>query len=218
MTTVCTTLFDQDTNPARILAGFVSMKTKPENTGDANMDADQQEVRRCLDGDSDAYARIVERHQSRVSSMMWRFTRQPVDHAELVQDVFVEVYRSLHRYKGRAPFEHWLSRIATRTGYRYWKRRQRDEVLIPIEEWDSAITWDPAELDPDQASENLFRLLASLPPRDRLVLTLRYFEDLDVAETAGRTGWSETMVKVQTHRARGKLKTLLEQSAREEKK
>jgi RNA polymerase sigma factor (sigma-70 family) len=54
-----------------------------------------------------------------------------------------------------------------------------------------------------------------MPPRDRLVLTLRYLEQCDVAETARRTGWTRTMVKVQTLRARNKLRKLIEQSGTE---
>ena len=177
-------------------------------------DSDLDQVRRILAGDQDTFARLMRRFQPRVSAMMWRFTRDPIVHVELVQDVFVEVYRSLDRYAGRAPFEHWLSRIATRTGYKHWKRKKREPDRVPVEEWDGAITWDPADLDPDRASAILYELLATLPPRDRRVLTLRYFEDLSVAETAHRTGWTETMVKVQSHRARTKLKALMEQTER----
>ena len=209
----CTTMRSGDAGPAWRMAGPAPMESgRVHGMDDAA--ADLRDIRRCLDGEQDAFAGIVERRQDRVSSMMWRFTRDPVDHRELVQDVFVEAYRSLRGYGGRAPFEHWLSRIATRTGYKYWKRRQRQEALAPLEEWDGAAERDPVDLAPEQASERLFGLLAALPPRDRLVLTLRYFEDLDVAETARRTGWSETMVKVQTHRARRKLRTLLETAER----
>jgi RNA polymerase sigma-70 factor (ECF subfamily) len=54
--------------------------------------------------------------------------------------------------------------------------------------------------------------LEQLPPRDRLVLTLLYLESRSVAEAAELAGWSESMVKVQAHRARQKLRALLEQS------
>jgi RNA polymerase sigma factor (sigma-70 family) len=53
-----------------------------------------------------------------------------------------------------------------------------------------------------------------LPHRDRLVLTLRYFEDMSTEEMAAATGWSAPMVKVQTYRARKKLKRLLDAQER----
>jgi DNA-directed RNA polymerase specialized sigma24 family protein len=54
-----------------------------------------------------------------------------------------------------------------------------------------------------------------MAPRDRLVLTLRYLEECDVVETARRTGWTKTMVKVQTLRARNRLRKLIERSGTE---
>jgi RNA polymerase sigma-70 factor (ECF subfamily) len=72
-----------------------------------------------------------------------------------------------------------------------------------------------SSVEADHAAELLHRLLAQMPPRDRLVLTLRYLDQCDVAETAQRTGWTRTMVKVQTLRARNKLRKLLEQSGAE---
>ena len=71
-------------------------------------------------------------------------------------------------------------------------------------------------MDPDEAAELIHKLLGLLSPRDRLILTLRYLEECSVAEAAKRTGWSKTMVKVQTWRARGKLKMLMEQTQKEE--
>lgn len=60
-------------------------------------------------------------------------------------------------------------------------------------------------LEAEEAARILHDVLATLPPRDRLVLTLQYFEALDTQAIARRTGWSRAMVKVQAHRARAKL-------------
>jgi RNA polymerase sigma-70 factor, ECF subfamily len=137
----------------------------------------------------------------------------------LVQDVFVEAYLSLNGYHGKAPFGHWLARISTRVGYRYWKEKARQKATEPfsIEEWDGVADEDEGleKLDPEQAAGVLHHVLAQLPPRDRLVLVLRYLEGCDVAETARRTGWTRAMVKVQALRARSKLKRLLERNERE---
>jgi len=72
-----------------------------------------------------------------------------------------------------------------------------------------------AVLEPDDAGALLHQILAQMAPRDRLVLTLRYLEQCDVVETARRTGWTKTMVKVQTMRARNRLRKLIEQSGTE---
>ncbi|MBN1360695.1 MAG: RNA polymerase sigma factor [Sedimentisphaerales bacterium] len=190
------------------------------NVGPEAMAGDAEDIRQSRQGDSDAYRRLVERYQDHVAQILWRFSRDRSIHEELVQDVFVEAYLSLNTYHGRAPLSHWLARIATRVGYRYWKEKARQKAAEPfsLEEWDQVAADDDEMLDriePDRAADILHRLLAQLPPRDRLVLMMRYIEGCDVAETARRTGWTKTMVKVQALRARNKLKKLLERSEME---
>jgi RNA polymerase sigma-70 factor (ECF subfamily) len=178
---------------------------------------DLDDIRGSLDGDGDAYARLVKRHQPKVASQLWRFTRDKSHHEELVQDVFVEAFLSLKSYRGEAPFEHWLARLTTTVGYRYWKKRarERDQPHVPIEEWHRIAEEKVEAIDPSKAADLLHSLLGRLPPRDRLVLTLRYVEDLSVEETADRTGWTQTMVKVQAWRGRKKLKKLLKEAGLE---
>jgi RNA polymerase sigma-70 factor (ECF subfamily) len=179
--------------------------------------ADLEDARDSLEGDSEAYRRLVERHQAYVGQILWRFSRDRRVHEELVQDVFVEAYLSLDSYRAEAPFAHWLARIATRVGYRYWKRtkRQRKRESFTFEEWDQVLAEPSDRMDPSRAAALVHELLAQLAPRDRLVLTLRYLQELDVAEAARRTGWSKTMVKVQTWRALKKLQKIAEQVGKE---
>ena len=174
---------------------------------------EHEDIRRSQQGDSEAYRRLIQRHQDHISKLLWRFTRDTNSHEELVQETFVQAYLSLRTYKAKAPFEHWLARIATRVGYHFWRDRQRHQHTEMLdEEWDSLAGEDAAAMTPEEAAELLHRLLAQLPARDRLVLTLRYLEQCDVAETARRTGWNPTMVKVQSHRAKQKLKALAEKA------
>ena len=171
---------------------------------------DLQDIRATLDGDGDAYARIVGRYQKNITGRMWRFTRDRNQLEELVNDVFVEAYISLRGYRADAPFEHWLNSIATRTGYRFWKKQKTRACReTPLQDWDAVVSGN-AEIEAAEAAELVHSLLAQLPARDRLVLTLMYLEELSVAEIAEETGWSRIMVKVQAHRARKKLKQLLE--------
>ena len=72
---------------------------------------------------------------------------------------------------------------------------------------------EPTGYSAGEAGELVHRALATLAPRDRLVLTLMHLEGQSVAEVAGSTGWSATMVKVQAWRARARLKKALEQIA-----
>jgi RNA polymerase sigma-70 factor (ECF subfamily) len=192
-----------------------ALHAEPEGAAARPASDDWEDVQRTRGGDPDAYRRLIERHQDHVGRILWRFSRNRGVHEELVQDVFVEAYLSLSGYRSKAPFAHWLARIATRVGYRYWKEKARGWQAEPFDlrAWEEAVSDGRAggSVAPDQAAELLHRLLEQMPPRDRLVLTLRYLDQCDVAETAQRTGWTRTMVKVQTLRARNKLRKLMEQ-------
>ena len=203
-----------DVNAAASLELAGTLPTTRDRFADRGAAADLRTIRLVLGGDGNAYRALIERHQKRVAGMMWRFSRDREVHEELVQEVFVQAYESLPRYRAQAPFEHWLARIATRVGYRHWKRERRAPETVPIEEWRDAPDESVEELEPEEAGERLHALLGQLPPRDRLVLTLRYVDDRSVEETAALTGWSETMVKVQAWRARGKLRALFERAER----
>jgi RNA polymerase sigma-70 factor (ECF subfamily) len=175
--------------------------------------SDQADVARSLQGDGEAFARLIRRYQGQAAADLSRFTRDPRTLDELTQDVFVQAYYGLRTYRAEAPFGHWLRKITVRVGYRFLKevakRRARGEIEAGEEIPDAARA--PAD-SPEEAAERVTALLERLPPRDRLVLTLMYLDDLSVAEIADRTGWSQIMVKVQAFRARQRLKKILKEA------
>lgn len=202
---------------ARVKLSSLALQVSPEPTWGPTVITvsieDARDIQAGLDGDGDAYARLVRRYQGEIARYMWRFSRDARTCEELVQDVFVEAFFSLRTYRGRSPFLHWLRRIATRVGYRYWRMRSdKQATAVGLgSDGQSVPLACPAEASPQEAAELVQHVLAKLPPRDRLVLTLMYLEELPVARVAELTGWTKTMVKVQAHRARAKLKRLLDE-------
>jgi RNA polymerase sigma-70 factor (ECF subfamily) len=173
-------------------------------------DAVTADVRASLCGDGDAYARIIRRYQGVIARRMTRFARDGATVEELVHDVFVEAYFSLGKFRANAPLEHWLQRIATRVGYRYWKRQSRTRAMsFDDKRHDREVISEPGATA--DTAEQVVAILEQLAPRDRLVLTLLYLEDHSVAKAAELAGWSQTMVKVQAYRARKKVRKLLGQ-------
>jgi len=175
--------------------------------------ADWADVAASVRGDDEAYGRLVQRYEKPITGLLWRFTRDPTQCEELVQQVFVEAYFSLKTYRGDAPLLHWLRKVATRTGYRFWREKAKEpqETLLPefdvLEEIEAA---EEDRIDPAEAAMVLQTLLARLPPDDRLVLTLMYFEECGTQEIAERMGWSRAKVKTQALRARRKMKEIAE--------
>lgn len=175
---------------------------------------DWADVQASTQGDGEAFARLIGRHQQPVAGFLWRFTRDRRQWEELTQDTFVEAYFSLRTFRGQAPLAHWLRRIATRVGYRYWTQQGRARAEVAALAAMPPRGEEAAPSDAGEAAALVHSLLAEMAPRDRLALTLHYLEGSPIAEIARLTGWSQALVKVQLHRARKRLKKRLEQRER----
>lgn len=177
------------------------------------IDNDRVDIEASINGNGEAYARLVKRYEPLISQQMWRFTRDEEQLEHLVQDVFVEAYYSLRSYKWKAPFLHWLRRIATRVGYRFWKEISREKKYLDYGNEAHLDSFPAPELQsPSEAAEYLYRIFSDLPTDDRIVLTLLYFEECSTKEIAERLKWSQSLVKVRAFRARKKLKKMLERA------
>lgn len=173
-------------------------------------DEDAALVDRARRGDEQAFAALVRRHERRVFRLAGRFFRHRQEVEEVAQETFLRVWTKLDTFRADAPFEHWLTRLTLRCAYDQLRRRRPDQdpkVEPPAEDLRA-----PA-VDPD-ATLLAGRLLAALSPADRLVLILLETEGWSVAEIAERIGWSKVNVKVRAHRARHKLRRLLEEPPR----
>ena len=171
---------------------------------------DCNDIQACLDGDNEAYRRLVQRYQAPIAALMWRFSTDRNVCEMLVQDVFVEAYFSLKTYKGKGPFLHWLKKIAARTGYRFWKQQEKQRIFVPLQDFDALEIKQDEPIEPQKASEILRGLLGQLPRQHKLVLTLMYFDGCSTEEIARRMGWTRAAVKMRALRARKKMKKIAE--------
>jgi RNA polymerase sigma-70 factor (ECF subfamily) len=179
---------------------------------------DLDDIARILAGEKEVFARLVERHGAAVAGQMRNFSPNPAVVDELAHDVFVEAYLHLAEYRREAPFRHWLARIATITGYRYWKTRERGGRNLPFdEERDDAVRRNGERGDPDAAAALLHAMLSELPEADRLLLGMMYMERCGQKEMALRLGCSKTAVAVRIFRAKKKLRRLGEDKRWKEK-
>lgn len=187
---------------------------------------DCEVIRRVLQGEVDRFAELIDRYQQHVTRITNRHV--PSDRvAEIAHDVFVRAYTSLSSFSGRTPFEHWLSRVAVRTCYDFWRARRREALPVSALSTEHQAWMDhvlAAESDDQfreqarrqEAAELLQWALGHLSAENRLVLTLVHLEGYSVREAAGLLGWSVVNVKVRAHRARQMLRTLLLERTRQE--
>jgi len=169
--------------------------------------SDERLIQSTLAGDDEAFAALVARHKRRILGIVARFARNDHDLDDLAQEVFVKAYQNLAKFRGDAPFEHWVSRIGMRTCYDHLRRTKHDREAVALDDVPLA-TED--NLAPQRAREVLDFALAQLAAEERLVITLLELEEKTVREIADLTGWSESNVKVRAFRARQRLKTILE--------
>ena len=180
---------------------------------------DLEIIHRVLRGEIDLFAELITRYQQHVAGIVGRHV--PRDRvAEVAHDAFVRAYGGLAGYSGQAPFEHWLSRIAVRTCYQFWRAMRREELPV------SALSEEPLQwMEQVLASESDDRFreqvkrreteelsqwaLGHLSAENRLVLSLMYLDGHSAREAAGLLGWSVAKVKVRAYRARQTLRTLL---------
>ncbi|NQU11713.1 sigma-70 family RNA polymerase sigma factor, partial [bacterium] len=96
------------------------------------MEPDPEEVdwiRRTREGDADAFAELVRRYQRLIHALTYRMTGSPADAEDLAQEIFLQAYRRLDRFRGDAKFSSWLYRIGVNTCLNWRKSRQRRQQL-----------------------------------------------------------------------------------------
>jgi RNA polymerase sigma-70 factor (ECF subfamily) len=189
------------------------------STETANDDAELLE--RIRGGATDDFAELVRRHQSRVFAILHRYERDAHKVEDLAQETFLKAWRALGQFDGRAPFEHWLSRVAARVALDHLRKekRRQNEIGLP-ELGDDALDWlrnddEKSELDARSAAELLELAMRELSPADRLVITMQELEGRSVKEIAVAMGASGVAVRVRAMRARSKLRQALEKIAKE---
>src|SRR5205814_7714172 len=176
-----------------------------------------------LKGDAASFEPLVHKYSPRIFATARRYARRESEVEDIVQEVWFKSFQKLASFRGDAPFEHWLMRLAVRTCYDFLRAHQRNREMSLADFTDEHTNWlDHFAANPADASENaaaarelVEKLLAQLSPAARLVITLLEIEDRSVKEVAALTGWSVPVVKIRAFRARAEMRKCLEKLARE---
>ena len=176
---------------------------------------DAELLDRIRRGALDDFGEIVRRHQAQVFVILHRYERDFQKVEDLAQETFLKAWRFLDRYDGRAPFNHWLSKIALRVALDHLRRQKRIRAEIALNDLgEDALEWlhDPGEqreLGARQAAELLDVAMRELSPEDRQVITLMEIEGRSVKEVCQLTDSSSAAVRVRAFRARARLRKAL---------
>ncbi|HAM50212.1 MAG TPA: RNA polymerase sigma factor [Nitrospiraceae bacterium] len=184
----------------------ISETIKPEEVPE-----DRRLIEAVLSGDDEAFAELVRRYKRKVFTIVAWHVWKSDELDDLCQEIFIKVYQNLKKYRGDAPFEHWLSKIAVNACYDALRKQRHQKNNIPLDDVAFSLS-DPASegIQSNRAGEILKHAMAKLRPEDRLVVTLLNLEERSIREISALTGWSEAKVKVRAFRARKELKRILE--------
>jgi RNA polymerase sigma-70 factor, ECF subfamily len=160
-------------------------------------------------GDRDAFAALVREHQSMVFSIAFNYLRDEGAAEELAQEVFLELFQKIVSIESAAHLTFWLRKVATHRCIDYARRRKNRPgvALEDIPEPSSA----PSTVDPF-LSGALQKLTASLPEKPRMVVLLRFQEDLDPSEIATVLEMPVNTVKSHLQRSLAVLREKLERT------
>lgn len=170
---------------------------------------DRRDATRVLAGDTRAFEGIVQRWQTPLINLAYRFCRDRGRAEEMAQEAFLRAYRNLGSWRQESAFSTWLFALAT--NLYCTELRRHPAVTLPFDEVHEPA--DPGAIDGgleqrDQSAA-IHKAVQTLPPKYREVLTLFYFHEMDVPAAARSLGLPEGTVKAHLFRARNLLRDKL---------
>ena len=186
-------------------------------------------VRRCIDGDSGAWAEMVRAHQKRVYGLCYRFTGNASDAEDLTQDVFLKVYSNLGSFDAaRGSLPVWIATMTRNLLVDNFRRTKNQRATSSLDDgWDQTEELKPTDrlMAPGPTPHEMAarkelahmvqEALAKVSVELREAVILRDLQDLDYKEIAQVLGIPEGTVKSRISRGRAELARLLERNQQE---
>ena len=182
---------------------------------------DEALIAAALKGSAYAWEKLVKRYESRIFNYGVRITGNTSDAMDLTQEVFLGIYRNLHRFRGDAKFSSWIFRIAHNKAVDINRRKRLTTTLALTnnDEPDFLETvagdnrYEPdKKLVDQQANSRVISMLARLSLEQRLVIELKIYQSLTFEEIADMQGVSANTAKTRFYTALKKLKAVSEEN------
>lgn len=176
---------------------------------------DQYIINQVIEGDTKAFSILVDRYKDLVFTLAIRMLKQREEAEEVSQDVFVKVFKSLHKFKGDSKLSTWIYKVTYNTCLDAIKKHKRKHIEVKIDKYDAydiEVIDDAFEkLADDDRQKAVKSCVEALASEDSFILTLYYFEELSLDEIAKITALKANNVKVKLHRARKRLAVIMKQ-------
>ena len=169
-------------------------------------------VVRCQAGDPAALRALFERERSRVHALLFRVVGSNTHMDDLLQETFLQVFRSLPSFRGESSLRTWIDRCAVRVAYAHFAKKARVPGLECVQDVDAQVPSAEERTSMREAVRRLYAELDRLEPRQRTAFTLFAIENRSLREVAEIMESTLTTAKVRVWRAR----RALEQRARKD--
>jgi RNA polymerase sigma factor (sigma-70 family) len=171
-------------------------------------------IDKVLEGNTNAYSVIVERHKNRVYNLAFRICCNHEEAEEISQDSFLKAYRALGSFKRKSSFSTWLYRIVYNTAISCVRTKRREVLSLEDFPVDAADFTGTGTTEEDAENEYRRSLLnfafQKISDEERSLITLHYYEEMSTEEMSDVTGIGKSNIKVKLFRARQKMLQIIE--------
>ena len=180
---------------------------------------DDQLVERVKGGDTKAFEELVIRHQKAVYYFVLRILKNPLDAEDTVQKIFLLAYENIKGFRADSTFKTWIYRIGINQCHNYF-RQSKNREFISVDE----IQVTDSKADPEgdfsdrERLSNLRKEVERLPFKQRMVVSLRIYQELSFEEIGKTLKIGTNSAKVNFHHALEKLKGGIKTERDEKKK
>ncbi|WP_026377417.1 RNA polymerase sigma factor [Aestuariibacter salexigens] len=171
---------------------------------------DEQLITSALAGNKRAWLGLISRYEKSIYNYGVRMTGNQADALDLMQDVFVSVFRNLASYRGEGSFKNWLFRIAHFRCVEYYRRKRPMQSLDDEPELKAEQTCLEQGVADGQLGNHLSNAMQQLPLSQKAIVELKFFGQFTFEEIAEQLGISTNTAKSRLYSALSKLRSSLE--------
>ncbi len=173
--------------------------------------SDEALIRQALAGKKKAWVSLVKRYEKNVYNYALRMVNNQADAMDLMQDIFLVVFRNLSSFRGDAPFKGWLFRIAHYRCLEHYRKKRPTSSIdeLPEQESEDASLCPEHQLFSSQRASVLVEAMTLLPIKQKLVVELKFFQQCTFEEIAQQLDISSNTAKSQLYSGLEKLKSYL---------
>lgn len=171
------------------------------------MNEESQWIQAVLSGNKQAYAHIINKYKNRLYATILRMTQHPQKAEDLVQEALIKVYLQLDKFDGKGPFSSWLYRVAINHCLDELRKKRYQMIHVEVHDFHLQNQQHPEVIFlQKEKNRQLERLISSLPNDERLIILLRYVNELSYKEISEIMDVSLSTVRNKLHRAKKKMK------------